>query len=195
MITDASGPAPVSFDRLSNLFLELQSYQSPSELHGLLCGQYCAGQRPAHGAWLATAAEHMAVTQTLDAATKAVLLQLYDDTLGKLQSEDYSFQPLLPDDDEALGQRTQALGQWCQGFLGGYGLSGRSEGDLSEEVASILTDFASIAQVQFDDLDDSEASEKDFLEVSEYLRMATLMLFGESEDAEAEAGQSTGSLH
>ncbi|GAA4650892.1 YecA family protein [Kistimonas scapharcae] len=193
MTTDASGLAPVSFDRLSNLFLELQSYQSPSELHGLLCGQYCAGQRPAHGAWLSTAAEHMAVSQVLDTAAKSVLIQLYDETLAKLQSEDYSFQPLLPDDDEALEQRTQALGQWCQGFLSGYGLSGRSQNDLSEEAASILADFASIAQVQFDDLEDSESSEKDFLEVSEYLRMATLMLFGECSEAEASA--TSGSLH
>ncbi len=193
MTTDASGLAPVSFDRLSNLFLELQSYQSPSELHGLLCGQYCAGQRPAHGAWLASAAEHMAVSQALETVAKTVLMQLYDETLAQLQSEDYSFQPLLPDDDEALEQRTQALGQWCQGFLSGYGLSGRSQDDLSEEAASILTDFANIAQVQFDDLEDSESSEKDFLEVSEYLRMATLMLFGEC--SEAEASVTTGPLH
>ena len=195
MITEMSERAPVSFDRLNNLFFELQSDESLSELHGLLCGQCCAGLRPGHNAWLAMAIEHMAIDESLASDTKSMLFQLYDDTLTQLQSEEYSFQLLLPDDEEALEQRTQATGQWCQGFLSGYGLSGLTEEDLSEEASSVLKDFSSIAQVAFDGMDESEKAEKDFFEVGEYLRMATLMLFGEQNEAVGATGMSMASVH
>lgn len=67
------------------------------------------------------------------------------------------------------------MGQWCEGFLGGFGLVERS-GELSEEADSALRDFAAIAQVQTD-LEESEANEVDYMEVMEYVRMAVLMLF------------------
>ncbi|MCK5894231.1 MAG: UPF0149 family protein [Endozoicomonadaceae bacterium] len=195
MTTNVSELIPVGFDRLSSLFLELRSYQSPSELHGLLCGQCCAGFRLTRNDWLAMVVEHMAISQPLESDVKSTLFQLYDDTLAQLKSEYYYFQPLLPDDDEPLGQRAQVIGQWCQGFLGGYGLSGRAADELSEEATSILKDFASIAQIAFDDLDESESSEKDFFEICEYLRIAALMLFGEHNEPDGATEKSTAQLH
>lgn len=195
MTTNVSELIPVGFDRLSSLFLELQSYQSPSELHGLLCGQYCAGMSLARNDWLTMAVEHMAISQSLESDAKSTLFQLYDDTLAQLKSECYYFQLLLPDDDEPLEQRAQVVGEWCQGFLGGYGLSGRVTGDLSGEATHILQDFVSIAQIEFDDLDESESSEKDFFEICEYLRIAALMLFGEHNEPNGATKTSTTQLH
>ena len=77
---------------------------------------------------------------------------------------------LLPDDETPLADRAAALGQWCQGFLGGFGLTAR-EGALSGEAVEVLQDLASIAQVQ-SALEDSEDGETDYMEVMEYLRVA-----------------------
>lgn len=84
---------------------------------------------------------------------------------------------LLPSDDAPLAERAAALGQWCQGFLGGFGLTAR-EGALSGEAVEVLQDLASIAQVQ-SALEDSDDGESDYMEVMEYLRVAPLLLFAE----------------
>lgn len=76
-----------------------------------------------------------------------------------------------------LAQRTEALGQWCQGFLAGFGLTAR-EGSLTGEAEEVLQDMAAIAQVQ-GQLEDSEDGETDYMEVMEYLRVAPLLLFAE----------------
>ncbi|WP_032672962.1 UPF0149 family protein, partial [Pseudomonas syringae] len=84
---------------------------------------------------------------------------------------------LLPGDDEPLTERAAALGQWCQGFLAGFGLA-IGEKVLGSEAKAVLEDLAAIAQVQ-DALEESEDGETDFMEVMEYMRVAPLLLFTE----------------
>lgn len=98
---------------------------------------------------------------------------------------------LLPSDDAPLAERAAALGQWCQGFLGGFGLTAR-EGALSGEAVEVLQDLASIAQVQ-SALEDSDDGESDYMEVMEYLRVAPLLLFAECAKPAAPAAKP--SLH
>ena len=84
---------------------------------------------------------------------------------------------MLPDDEQPLLQRAQAMGQWCQGFLTGFGLTAGDRA-LSGEAVEVLEDLASIAQVE-EALEESEDGESDFMEVMEYLRVAPLLLFAE----------------
>ena len=65
---------------------------------------------------------------------------------------------------------------------------------LSEEADGVLRDFAAISQVQTD-LDESEANEVDFMEVMEYVRMATLMLFRECQSADPKQDTPPAALH
>ncbi|MCY1446198.1 hypothetical protein D9M71_627500 [compost metagenome] len=96
---------------------------------------------------------------------------------GELTGSEMAVILLLPDDEAPLAERAAALGQWCQGFLGGFGLTAR-EGALSGEAVEVLQDLASIAQVQ-SALEDSDDGENDYMEVMEYLRIAPLLLFTE----------------
>ena len=178
MNSTVTGHDLITFDRLSDLYVENRSFNPPAELHGLLCGQFCAGIQLGHQQWLRIAAEQMAVKK-LNEHAEMVLGMLYDQILDQLQDEDLTFQVLLPDDDESIIMRTEAIGQWCQGFLSGYAMGGLREGDVSEEATAVLMDMTQIARVQADELEESNDSEKDFLEVNEYLRMAALMLFTE----------------
>ena len=74
-------------------------------------------------------------------------------------------------------ERALALGQWCQSFLTGFGLTAGDRA-LSSEAMEVLQDMAAIAQVQ-DSLEESEDGESDYMEVMEYLRVAPLLLFTE----------------
>ncbi|MCU1721869.1 MULTISPECIES: YecA family protein [unclassified Pseudomonas] len=148
---------------------------SPAELHGLLLGRSCAGAGFDVDGWLADAA-HLLETEPVDNVRNA-LIGLQEMVKSELTGEDIAIVLLLPGDDLPLTERAAALGQWCQGFLSGFGLNSGGK-DLSDEVNEVLQDLSAISQVQ-DALEESEDGESDYMEVMEYLRVAPLLLFTE----------------
>lgn len=148
---------------------------SPAELHGLLLGRSCAGSGFEAGAWLQDATELLG-SEPQDNVRQA-LIGLQEMVKSELTGEDITVVLLLPDDEAPLAQRAAALGQWCQGFLGGFGLTARDSA-LSSEAMEVLQDLSAIAQVQ-SSLEESEDGESDYMEVMEYLRVAPLLLFSE----------------
>ena len=157
-------PQIFGFDQLGDLFVEARSFTSPSQLHGLLCGQLSAGLRPTSEIWLEIAASQMCCEDVLPPSVRGGLIELYDFTLHE---------------DNTLAEQAEALGQWCSGFLSGFGLAGLAESALSEEASSALKDIAQISLVQTEELADDEEAERDLFEICEYVRMVTLMLFNE----------------
>lgn len=148
---------------------------SPAELHGLLLGRSCAGAGFDIDAWLVDAAELLGAAPQDN--VRQALLGLQEMVKGELCGDDVTVVLLLPSDDAPLGERAAAIGQWCQGFLGGFGLTAR-ESALSAEAMEVLQDLSAIAQVQ-NALEESEDGENDYMEVMEYLRVAPLLLFSE----------------
>lgn len=156
---------------------------SPAELHGLLLGRSCAGAGFDADSWLLDAGELLGA-EPQDSLRQA-LIGLQEMVKGELTGDDMTVVLLLPGDDVPLAQRAAALGQWCQGFLGGFGLIA-GDAALSAEAMEVLQDLAAIAQVQ-SALDESEDGESDYMEVMEYLRVAPLLLFTECAKARAAA--------
>ena len=149
---------------------------SPAELHGLLLGRSCAGAGFEADGWLADAAE-LLESEPQDNIRNA-LIGLQEMVKGELCSDEMAVVLLLPTDDAPLTERAEALGQWCQGFLMGFGLNTPDKSILSPEANEVLQDLAAISQVQ-DALEESEDGESDYMEVMEYLRVAPLLLFTE----------------
>ena len=148
---------------------------SPAELHGLLLGRSCAGAGFEADAWLADAAELLG-GEPADNVRQA-LVGLQEMVKGELGGQDVTVVLLLPADDAPLAERAKALGQWCQGFLDGFGMV-LGNAALSAEAMEVLQDLSAIAQVQ-SALEESEEGESDYMEVMEYLRVAPLLLFAE----------------
>lgn len=148
---------------------------SPAELHGLLLGRCCAGAGFDADGWLADAAQLLEIEPS-DSVRNA-LLGLQEMVKGELTGEDIAIVLLLPGDEAALVDRAVALGQWCQGFLAGFGQNSGGL-DLSTDAKEVLQDLVAISQVQ-EALEESEDGENDYMEVMEYLRVAPLLLFTE----------------
>ena len=151
---------------------------SPAELHGLLLGRSAAGAGFDADGWLADAAELFQSESEISDNVRNALIGLQEMVKGELTGDDMTVVLLLPTDDAPLAERAIALGQWCQGFLAGFGLNYR-ENALGTEAKEVLQDLAAIAQVQ-DALEESEDGESDYMEVMEYLRVAPLLLFTET---------------
>ncbi len=148
---------------------------SPAELHGLLLGRSCAGAAFDAQAWLADAAQLLEVEPAEN--VRNALIGLQEMVKGELTGEDITIVLLLPGDETPLTERATALGQWCQGFLAGFGQNAGGL-DLSTEAKEVLQDLVAISQVQ-DALEESEDGESDYMEVMEYLRVAPLLLYTE----------------
>ncbi|MWV10538.1 UPF0149 family protein [Pseudomonas sp. R-28-1W-6] len=148
---------------------------SPAELHGLLLGRSCAGAGFEVEPWLADAVELLGA-EPADNVRQA-LIGLQEMVKGELTGSDITVVLLLPGDDAPLVERAQALGQWCQGFLDGFGMV-LGNTALSGEAMEVLQDLSAISQVQ-SALEESEDGENDYMEVTEYLRVAPLLLFTE----------------
>ena len=149
---------------------------SPAELHGVLLGRSCAGAGFDNEGWLIDAAELL--EGDIQDNVRNALIGLQEMVKGELTGDDVTVVLLLPTDDAPLTERAAALGQWCQGFLHGFGVNAGGL-ELSTDAKEVLQDLAAISQVQ-DALEESEDGETDYMEVMEYLRVAPLLLFSET---------------
>jgi uncharacterized protein YgfB (UPF0149 family) len=91
---------------------------------------------------------------------------------------DFEFDLLLPDDDKPVSERGPAMVDWCQGFLGGFGVVPTPAQPLSDESDEALQDLAKIAASDLN-YEDSDADEEALIEVCEYIRVAAVLLYNE----------------
>ena len=152
---------------------ELLRQPPPAEFHGLLCGMLCADPGLTADGWLKAISHEI---RNL-ADDSGLLRQLYRSTRTQLDSDSLDFHLLLPDDEQALGERTMALGDWCQGFLSGLGLGGlNATENLPDEADEFIRDVSQIAQLGLDASDEDESDETAYAEIVEYLRVGVLLL-------------------
>ena len=150
-----------------------------SEAHGLLAGIICAGGKSAPELWLA----HFLGENTLSAAASEVseqLTGLHTDILRQFNDDAFGFNLMLPEDDAPLSLRTEALSQWCSGFLYGLALGGvREDVEIPENVSEVMKDFYEIAHARFAYEATDDADEAAYMEIAEYVRMSVLLLHEE----------------
>lgn len=158
---------------------------SSAQVHGLLCGRLAL--RGADGAtmWRQQVLEGADAGDALTSECESQLdelLQLTWQQLGERQSE---FELLLPDDDEDAAVRTQAIADWCEGFL--HGLVGDKHPEatrkrLAEEpLCDVIRDMLEITRAEVGD-DDAEENESAYAELVEYIRVATQLAYEELAD-------------
>ncbi len=161
------------FDEIANHLVEQGLDNSPSELHGCLCGLLAAGAQASAEAGLAGL--NQALNLDLHGDLAALVMQLYEVTDGALRDEAFDFHPLLPADDSDIESRTESVAAWCRGFLAGYARA--ANGNAGRDAGEILKDIAAIAEAAVDREAEEEESENSLVEIVEYLRFAVLNIF------------------
>ncbi|MGB5536775.1 MAG: UPF0149 family protein [Thiogranum sp.] len=151
-----------------------------ADCQGLLCGLICAAGFADQKIWVAEIFEAYDPKDLLQAEAYSLLQKLYEETLIRLNSPELDFELLLPDDEDALCERTESLANWCGGFLSGLGMAGvPAQDQLSDEVAELLGDLSQISTVDFDLDDPDEEEQVAFEEVVEYVRVGVLFIHEE----------------
>lgn len=163
----------MTYRLIDNVFSGNGTVNSAAEAQGLAAGMLCVNREAQSAAWLKQLFDEDGMPNSEQAR---LLVLLFDETRESLDSDDYDFEPLLPDDDASLSERIAAFSDWCQGFLYGVGTLPHA-GKPSDQAKEILHDIA-----EFTKLDADAAGEEDetaFMEIGEYLRTAVLLLRAE----------------
>ncbi|MBL6986245.1 MAG: UPF0149 family protein [Methylobacter sp.] len=158
---------------INTIVIRCDAQLSAAEAHGMATGMLCANEQAQSTEWLNELFRHATPATDQDRAT---LVHLFEETRDLLASDEFEFDLLLPDDDNLLGEQVEALTYWCQGFLLGVGFT-HTASDLSKEVTEILKDIAEFTKL--DTEAEGEEDEGDFMEITEYMRSAVLLLRSE----------------
>jgi yecA family protein len=150
-----------------------------SEAHGIFCGMLCGGTEQPEPDWFAQLFEDLDSRDLLVQECAGELRALSAATRQAIDGPGLGFTPLLPDDAHPLAQRVLALGEWCQGFLYGLGLSGTSDRNLSPETMEALHDMAEIARVDAQSQEESEEGEEAYTELAEFIWVAAMLIHQE----------------
>lgn len=158
----------------------LSALGNAAETHGLLCALLSGNAALRQDAWLdSMLTKHLEAGDLNLAKAQKILGQLYDSTKAMFASENFALQLLLPGDEAPFEQRLEALVHWCQGFLSGINRVGLNVKAMSPEVADAMKDLHKIACLNYSDEVGDEASETAYTELSEYVRVASMLLYGE----------------
>lgn len=168
------------YDAVEQALETLQHAAPPAELHGLMCAMISGGQQIDGGMLINPLLGETIAGDPATAEARTVLLSLYEASSHKLQDFEFDFQLLLPEDDLPLSVRAEAISHWCQGYLTGLNLLGIERNRVaSEDARDALQRFLNIATLDYDNANVDEEEEKAFIDIIEYVRLATLMLFAE----------------
>lgn len=171
----------LNFDDVNAVLVRAGALSDAAECHGTLSGLLCASHNDVRQRWL---------DQTLDSGAalgdvqvgecRQMLLNLHDDTRRRLEGDAMDFTPLLPDDNQPLTERVQALRDWVQGFLYGLGIADLESVDqLPPDVREVIQDLTEIARADTGADDQSEQDEAAYAEILEYVRMGSQLVHDE----------------
>jgi len=164
----------MSYQFIDKFFSHNSLVNSAAEAHGLATGMLCINGQAQSTAWIRQLFEEEAAPADEQART---LNLLFEETKESLESEDYDFEAFLPQEEGVtLSEQVIALIDWCQGFLFGVGSSYRAV-EHSGQANEILQDIAEFTKLDPDA--EGEEDEAAFIEITEFLRTAVLLLRAE----------------
>lgn len=188
-------PIP-DYDTLQHALGKLDTEITAGEVHGTICGLLCANTGAQAEQWQGALWPHSHQGDLLAAEALTVFKQIHNTSREQLNDPACDFHLLLPDDEDHLDQRVQALGDWCQGFLIGLALGGVKDfKPLPDDAREIAEDLVEIARAGSSyHLEGSEEDEQAYAELSEYLRVG-VMLINEELQPTRGAPQSESTTH
>lgn len=169
-----------SFDDTENALRRASVLADAPEVHGTLTGLLCGGKSTERNDWIEQTLADVDPANAHVAECRRLLEQMWSETADALRGDALSFEPLLPDDDEDLQMRVDALLEWLRGFMLGIGLAEVEDFEkLPPDVGEVLKDIAEISRNELELGDDAEEDEAAYVELAEYARVGAQLVHDE----------------
>jgi yecA family protein len=166
------------YDSVTALLERNNILTTAAEVQGMLCGMLGGGMPLECRDWMEPLADFIHQGEDFSKEVQTTLNELYDSSCQQLLGSDFSLVLCLPEDSTPINERGQALLNWVQGFMLGFGLHQADLTGCSEDVKEALEDFAEIARMD-EEMPEDEESEQAFFEVMEYVRVTAMLCFNE----------------
>lgn len=168
----------VSYETLVTLFEQHDLMATAVEAHAVVCGLICGGCPLDGKSWLPHLNDLINDGFGLPSPVRQAMTSLYDSVIASLMAQK-GVELMLPPDEAPLDERIDALVEWSQAFLAGFGVVQQELGKASEELQEMVRDIANITQVS-DELDqEDEENEAAFLVLYEHVKLGVMMAFEE----------------
>lgn len=165
----------LDFEQLSAITGEAEFLFSPEEMHGVSAGLLVVDKSATEHQFVECIIGPEPAFMPTDDVTGA-LQQLHQDASKLLGSDEFQFEPLLPDDGYTLEERLNSASAWARGFIVGLAQQGVDAAKIvSPDVSQFIHDLTEISTSQYE-VDQSEESELIYVELVEYLRMGAILL-------------------
>ena len=167
----------IRFKDFEDVLATAGSLADAAEAHGSLCGALSSMSLYSMQDWVN---EILPDGAALSHEAAAMIEKVFTATASSFGERGMEFEPLLPDDEQPLNGRANALALWCGGFLYGLGSGHISDLDaLNGDVGEIVRDFTEISRASGDEADADESNEQAYTELVEFIRVAAQMVFEE----------------
>ena len=164
------------FYQLEDTLQRVDAGFSASEVHGMACGVLVVDSTTKQDTWSA----HVLKGDTQDVFFQEVVRdvkQLHTATVESLNANQMHFDLCLPNEQDPISERVEALQKWCQGFAFGLAASGlKCMDELPDDPKDWVQDVIKIGAATDLALDDDDESEAAYTELLEYLRVGVLMM-------------------
>ena len=165
-----------NYAQIQRLMTECRAVTEPAEAHGSLAGALCATDAYRIEDWLAEILPEGVVQGTASASLRGI----YDATRAALTGTQMQFELLMPDDNEPIELRAEALTLWCNGFVYGLGSGGAPDPErLPGDAGEIVRDLAQIMRAGIDEREAVEVNESALSELVEFVRVGVQVVFEE----------------
>lgn len=165
----------MDFVKITEALEPYSEFDSASFLHGMLIGLRCGEPKMTVAEWVKRVLDE-AGSSSLKESFLKVLQEMYEVSEKGLNGAELEMEMCLPAESESLQYQASMLGQWCEGFIYGFGITGNNQ-KLSDEVQELFRDFSDIAAIDVLDLGEpSEQDESDFMQLVEFVRIGVLSI-------------------
>ncbi len=172
----------IDHDELDALLTRCGSSWNAGQAHGLLCSRLSLAGGEGASRWIAQVMADASADAEQCAECEEMLDALCTATWQQLVERQSGFNLFLPDDEDPASVRTEALAQWCEGFLHGLVAEKHSEALkkrlAADPLADIIKDMLEITRAAVGD-DGDEEIDNDLIELVEYLRVAVQLTYEE----------------
>ena len=163
----------LDYDEFKSILFDLDTDDTISSAHGILCGFACVKPEIKLKDWLTEVLANENLEQFSQHPSHQDLAKIFNQTLLELADPTLNFNLLVAGENARLGEQANTLIDWCQGFLVGLGLQKISTFD--EEVLQMIKDFSEISKLDSDVIE-NEQNAQDLAQIVEYVRMGVLFI-------------------
>lgn len=165
------------FEEITQTLENAELYTNASETHGILSGLVCGGVKLDDQSWLKHFNDVVNDGMGLPSEASRVVTSIFGQVVNQITDDGMGFTLLLPNDNVPLDERAEAMAQWAQGFLVGFGMVQQALNQATDDIQELIRDIRDISQLSLDFEQEDEDSEIAFVEIVEYLRVGAMLCF------------------